>query len=133
MKKLLFFALILAPLLAFAQQETTTYRVDNTGGAWVIIATTRYDKADSSYYENSQAVRFKSRADARKYVVSLFADRITTDSTAVEALKRKIALAKSSRAGLLDDLKRPPIAPKESPQPAVEVPVATPKKKGKKQ
>ncbi len=133
MKKLLFPTLLLAPLLAFAQQETTTYRVDSVGRAWVLTITIRYDRPDSTYQENSQTARFKNRAAARQYVRGLFAERITTDSTAVESLKRKIALAKSSRAGLLDDLKRTPTAPKEAVQPAAEMPVATPKKKSKKQ
>lgn len=107
MKKLLFLAIILVPLLASAQQETTTYRIDSIGqGVWSLITTTRYDKPDSTFSETSHSRKFQTRAAARQYVKAFFAERIALDSMECEVIRRRIAGAKASRQGLLDDLKR---------------------------
>lgn len=139
MKKLLTILLALAPLLLFAQRETTTYRVDSVGRSlWLLTSTTRYDRPDSTFYESTMSERFRNRAALRQHVKTLFAERIAADSASVENLKRRIAGLKTQRAGLLLDL-RPASgqqAQKQAPLPPAAEPPKQPQpttKKKKKQ
>jgi hypothetical protein len=136
MKKLLTITFLLLVIFRATAQEITTYRADSIGRkAWVLVATTRFERADSSFYESSQATRFKSRGEIRQHIKSLFAERITADSAAAEIAKQRVVRLKASRAALLAQLNAGgQSAPKEAAAPPTVVtsPAAPANTKGKK-
>lgn len=137
MKQTFIFAFVCFVNLLYSQ-EIETYSIDSIGRRnWQLTTTVTITNNDSTTVVRGFSVKFDNRKAARQYINTVFAAKIKADSALVENAKRRIALAKASRAALLADLSRPPAGKQVEKPPDVTAPAtttpakATKKKKGK--